>query len=50
MQKAYFDFLKNLELGGPFGGLGLPPVRLYVRKSEKIEILKNEAQREVTIF
>ena len=29
--KTYFNYFKKLELGGPFGGLGLPPVQ-YIMK------------------
>ena len=32
LQKTYFDYFKKLELGGPFGGLGLPPVSLIIQK------------------
>ena len=41
LQKTYFDYFKKLELGGPFGGLGLPPVKNMSRvKTHLVEKIR----------
>ena len=44
ISKTYFEFFKNLELRGPFGGLGLPRVHQY----EKSFIMMNHHFRAIS--